>query len=109
MWTMADWSNAMVGEVGELVDATGALLAVVSHSGQLANIIKKLRRLECGSDPGPDDPPAYRLLEMVADEMGDVVAYLDLLATFLGIDLGAAVANKFNRVSEHQGFSERLP
>jgi NTP pyrophosphatase (non-canonical NTP hydrolase) len=90
-WTIADWSNALCGEAGEL-----------------ANVIKKLRRLEVGTDPGPDDPPFSRLREMVADELADVICYADLLATRMGIDLGAAVADKFNRVSERQNFPERL-
>jgi NTP pyrophosphatase (non-canonical NTP hydrolase) len=93
LWNGADWSNAMCGEAGEL-----------------ANVVKKLRRLECASHTnlvgGADRDD---LMEKLADEMGDVVAYLDLLATFYGIDLAEAVKDKFNRVSERQGFPERLP
>lgn len=40
--------------------------------------------------------------------MADVVCYLDLLATFYGVDLAEAVIRKFNRVSERQGFPDRL-
>lgn len=91
-WTGADWSNAVCGEAGEM-----------------ANVVKKLRRIETGTAPGPDDPPVDRLREMLADEIADTFTYLDLLATFYGIDLPAAVARKFNRVSERQGFPDRLP
>jgi NTP pyrophosphatase (non-canonical NTP hydrolase) len=90
-WTGADWSNAMCGEAGEA-----------------ANVVKKIRRVETGTDPGPDDPPYPRLMEMLADELADVVTYCDLLAAFYDIDLGAAVVDKFNRVSERQGFPDRL-
>lgn len=91
-WTGADWSNAMCGEAGET-----------------ANIVKKIRRVETGTAPGPDDPPMERLIEMLADEIADTVTYADLLATYYGIDLAEAVTRKFNRISERQGFPDRLP
>lgn len=90
-WSGADWSNAMCGEAGEL-----------------ANVVKKVRRHETGTAPGPDDPSLDKLMEMMAEEMADVVCYLDLLATFYGVDLAEAVVRKFNRVSERQGFPDRL-
>lgn len=90
-WTGADWSNATCGEAGEM-----------------ANVVKKLRRLETGTGPGVDDPPEDVLRSMLADEIADVFTYLDLLATFYGIDLPAAVVAKFNRVSVRQGFPDRL-
>lgn len=90
-WSGADWSNAMAGEAGEA-----------------CNIVKKLRRAEVGlaniADLKPD-----QLVGDLADELADVVAYLDLLATFYSIDLGRAVAEKFNRISEREGRPERLP
>ncbi len=92
VWTGADWSNAVCGEAGEM-----------------ANVVKKMRRVETGTAPGPDDPPYDELRRMLADELADVFTYLDLLATFYGVDLPAAVVNKFNRVSERHGFPDRLP
>lgn len=89
-WTGADWSNAMCGEAGEA-----------------ANVVKKLRRAELGH-PGAVDPDRGRLLDQLADEIGDVFAYLDLLAAHYGIDLAAAAARKFNRISEREGFPERM-
>jgi len=89
-WSAGDWALAMVGEAGEL-----------------ANQVKKLRRIECGV-PSTRDPSREELLSLIADEMGDVVSYLDLLAAYLGIDLASAVAGKFNSVSEREGFPERL-
>ncbi|NIR37277.1 MAG: hypothetical protein GWN07_15240 [Actinobacteria bacterium] len=90
-WTVADWSNALCGEAGEL-----------------ANVVKKLRRYECGLR-GPLDPSEDELRAMAGAEIADVYLYLDLLAVKLGVDLPAAVVAKFNRVSERQGFPERLP
>ena len=89
-WSGADWSNAMCGEAGEA-----------------ANVVKKLRRAECGLQ-GMADAAVPALREALGDELADTCIYLDLLAQFYGIDLGEAVARKFNRVSEREGFPERL-
>lgn len=91
MWTSADWSNAVCGEAGEM-----------------ANVVKKMRRVESGAPVGPDDPNYTELKRMLSDEIADVVIYADLLAAYYGIDLGMAISRKFNEVSERQGFPERL-
>lgn len=44
----------------------------------------------------------------LADELADVVLYADLLAQKAGIELAGAIRAKFNRVSEAQGFPERI-
>jgi len=89
-WTGADWSNAMGGE-----------------SGEAQNVVKKLRRHETHTSP-QGDPSMSELLVALARELADVVTYADLLAAYYGINLGSAVAEKFNLVSERQGFPERL-
>lgn len=97
-WSLADWSNAMCGEAGEA-----------------ANVVKKLRRLETGladqqlyaGDSG-HVMEREALLAKLADEIADVLLYLDLLAHAAGVDLAWATAAKFNRVSEAQGFPERI-
>lgn len=78
-WTPCDWMTAVAGEVGEA-----------------ANLIKKRRRGE--SIPTVD----------IAREIADAVIYLDLLARRLDIDLGAAVREKFNAVTERRGLTVRL-
>lgn len=107
-WTLADWSNAMCGEAGEA-----------------ANVVKKIRRTESvlwdkQKYPGdgasahaklaemPAEEAREALIENLANELADIICYADLLAHFAGIDLGEAVRAKFNRVSEAQGFPERL-
>lgn len=97
-WSPTDWGNAMAGEVGEA-----------------CNLIKKLRRL----GPTPETIPAVEsqagqacLAEFRKDigkELADVVTYADLLAERLGIDLGLAVAEKFNEVSRKKGSDIELP
>lgn len=107
-WSLADWSNAMCGEAGEA-----------------ANVVKKIRRTESvlwdkQKYPG-DGASAHAkladlsasaardaLVENLANELADIVCYADLLAHHAGIDLDAAVRDKFNRVSAAQDFPERL-
>lgn len=89
-WTAADWSNATCGEAGEM-----------------ANVIKKIRRHETGA-VNQGDPSMEDLKKMAAAEMADVVIYVDLLANYLGVDLADAIKAKFNKTSERYGFPERL-
>ena len=65
-----EWGGALAGEVGEL-----------------CNIIKHAQR--------DDRFEAWH--QYVADEIGDVLVYLDILADVLGIDLEQATTNKFNQ------------
>ncbi len=89
-WVGSDWSNAMQGEAGEA-----------------GNVVKKLRRIETGV-VGRNDDPKDVLLVKLAEEIADTFLYLDLLATYYGIDLPQAIVDKFNAVSEREGFAERL-
>lgn len=89
-WNCADWSNALCGEAGEL-----------------ANVVKKIRRHDTGA-VNEGDPSRDELVGMAAAELADVVIYADLLAHHFGIDLGNAIQLKFNRVSKKYGFPERL-
>ena len=86
-WTLADWSNAMVGEAGEC-----------------ANVIKKLRRAELGTK-GAKDPSPVELRSMAGEEIADTIIYADLLATKLGISTWVAVMKKFNAVSRREGYN----
>lgn len=103
-WSGADWSNAMGGEVGEVVEA---LLELVKHQGLAADTVKKLRRHESGyaDDKGRK---TEKLVSDLANELADVVCYASLLSEFYGIDLGEAIKKKFNEVSEKRGFPHRL-
>lgn len=90
-WSPTDWGCAMAGETGEA-----------------CNFIKKLRRLE-GADRYFDTPERRAELNVkIAKELADVVIYADLLAARLGIDLGEAVRQKFNEVSDEHNCSIKL-
>jgi NTP pyrophosphatase (non-canonical NTP hydrolase) len=87
-WSPTDWACAMAGEVGEA-----------------CNEVKKLRRLD-GADASEEKRD--ELVQKIGHELADTVIYADLLAERLGIDLGDAVREKFNIVSESRGSSIRL-
>jgi len=76
-WSDSDWLQAVVGEIGEY-----------------ANLRKKLQR---------GDMTAEEAKPLLADELADVVIYLDILAYRLGIDLGSSVMRKWNKTSEKVG------
>lgn len=78
-WSLADWSNALAGETGEL-----------------CNWIKKIRR---GDNID---------LAEVGKELADIVIYADLLADKLGLSLSDCITSKFNEVSERVHSSVKI-
>lgn len=79
-------------------DLASWLLCVTGELGELAETLNGKRR----------GVPVDLDLAAVAGELSDVVTYLDLLAARAGIDLGRAVAEKFDVVSERVGSPIRL-
>lgn len=146
-WSLEQWFAAMMGELGEVIDAdlklaaqwtrfipdgsaldelakeiadvvvyldilayqwrveltgnrdsntgtfVGALRAFVHAQGIYANRVKKMRRGEPGFSV--DD-----LREIVANDFGAMLGALESMARARGIDLGKAVEDKFNEVSD---------
>lgn len=66
------------------------MIAVLGELGELANVMKKVRR---------GDMTQAKAHQLIADELADVQTYLDILAMRLGVNLGKATIDKFNRVS----------
>jgi len=90
-WSGGDWANAMQGEAGEA-----------------GNVVKKLRRLETAKRGRPTEEDAAELVAKLGAELADTIIYADLLATYYGVDLPAAIIAKFNATSVEYGFPERL-
>lgn len=84
-WKLSAWSNATLGELGEL-----------------ANIIKKLERGDLADKKGQE------IIDLLAGELADVAIYLDILAYRCGVNLGDAVRAKFNEVSVRVGCEVKL-
>jgi len=78
-WTIADWGNGMAGECGEA-----------------CNLIKKIRR---GDDIN---------LEDVGKELADVIAYAELTAQVLNVNLATTFIDKYNEISRRFGHDLRL-
>ena len=78
-WSLTDWGCATAGEVGEL-----------------CNVLKKIHRGDFTVEEANEQ-------ELIADEVADVVIYLDMLCQKAGIDLETAIVNKFNKKSEQIG------
>jgi NTP pyrophosphatase (non-canonical NTP hydrolase) len=88
-WTLADWSNALAGEVGEA-----------------CNVVKKIRRPQLGTTGNKHDVEAYHA--QLESEIGDVLIYLDLLANAAGLDLTTCVRRAFNEKSADLNMPVRI-
>lgn len=86
-WTLPDWACAAAGEMGEV-----------------CNVVKKLHRGNYANQTIDEED----LRNQLAEELADVVIYLDLLAARAGIDLGENVVKKFNKTSLKVGSSIML-
>lgn len=97
-WSFGDWYAALAGELGEL---NAELL-------KMGDTIKKLNRLRDNIHSKNAGGDFEALQQKAKDEIGDVATYLDLLATRLGFDLEDCIRDKFNKISEREGFPDRL-
>jgi len=89
-WSVADRVVEFIGEFGEA-----------------ANVMKKLKRLECGM-PGTEAADYDKLRSQLCDELGDAQICLDLVANACGVNLGVATILKFNKTSDKVGFDHKL-
>lgn len=63
--------------------------ALAGETGEACNIIRKLAE----NRPNVD-------IEDLADELADIITYVDLVGAYYSIDLETALRNKFNKVSD---------
>lgn len=70
--------------------------------GEACNVIKKIERERLGIAGSRDT------VEHLAEELADVIICADLIAMAEGIDLGVAVARKFNATSAKVGLQTRM-
>lgn len=104
-WDAADRITELCGEQGELGEALIAFFLYTKftrHTGKMADISKKLKRIEggmVGGDPSQKDA----LMSAMKKEAGDAQITLDLFCMEMGIDLGQVTAEKFNETSKKHG------
>lgn len=92
-WVLSDWSNAAAGEMGEL-----------------ANFVKKIRRLDTGTSGRYNEQDRDALVAKAMLEVADVYLYLDLLLEQLSPNatMKQVIATKFNITSEEYDFPHRI-
>lgn len=98
----ANVARQLEWQKGESVDLSFRGNELAGETGEACNVIKKLERERLGyvgSRVTVDD---------LADELADIIICVDLVADKVGINLGKAVINKFNKTSEKYGLSTRL-
>lgn len=101
-WLLSAWSNAASGEFGEVAEALLDFMLftkIAQHLGKGADHIKKVER---------GDVTVEEKRQALADELADVITYVDILAYRAGINLDDAVTNKWNVVSERVDCGLRL-
>lgn len=86
----------------EHADLAFRTIEVAGEVGELAEAVKKYLRSVRGIKG------RTATLNDVADEMADAIISIDLLASNLSIDLGAAVVEKFNRTSKSHRMQTHL-
>jgi NTP pyrophosphatase (non-canonical NTP hydrolase) len=82
-WSEAEWAVALAGECGELCNFIKKRVRIVKSK---AAVIKQDSYEELGRE--------------ARKEIGDILAYLDLLAQAMGVRLEDCVVSKFNEVSD---------
>lgn len=83
------WENA-----GDKLDLSYLGNALAGECGEACNIIKKLERERLGLRGSR----AY--VQDLAEELADIIIYLDLIAAKININLSEAVVQKFNKTSD---------
>jgi NTP pyrophosphatase (non-canonical NTP hydrolase) len=78
-------------------DVAFRAIEVAGEAGEVSEAVKKFLRAERGIKG------STATKQDVADEMGDLLIALDLLASEMGIDLSDAVAKKFDATSKKYG------
>jgi NTP pyrophosphatase (non-canonical NTP hydrolase) len=76
--------------------------AIAGEVGEACNVIKKLEREQLGLRG------SRASVADLADELADVIIYIDILASRCNIDLDEAIKSKFNKTSEKYGLGTRI-
>lgn len=93
---MKEWPGS------DQIDPAFRTLEVAGEAGELAEAMKKYLRAQRGIGGSTAD------LQDIADEIGDVVIAVDLLASALGLDLAECVRQKFNKTSDKYGLKTKF-
>lgn len=83
--------------------------AIAGEVGELCNLIKKLERAKVGGlDAGTTVKVADISPQMLKEEFGGIIIYLDLLASLMNVSLEDAIIYAFNDKSIKYNLRQRL-
>lgn len=99
---MANVARQKVWDTDGKIDSSYRGNELAGEVGEACNDIKKLERERLGIRGSRSS------VEHLATELADIIICVDLIAAGYGIDLGAAVRDKFNATSEKVGLLTRL-
>lgn len=94
------------GKPSTIDDLAFRAMELGGETGEALNVCKKLVRTLNGWVGGVTLDEAK---PQIADELADVIICVDRVAEVLGIDLSAAIVEKFNKTSRKHGFIEIEP
>lgn len=98
-WSPAEWGNAIAGEVGEFCNIAKKILRWE----------KKMQQRAVSAEAAEDHQEEGEFLRAkAATELADVITYCVVTACAMNIDIDKAVRDKFNEISEREGFPERV-
>ena len=102
---LRELNTRRVALCGRALELAGAMSG---EPGEAADFAEKIGRLadRCNVNTGGADRSA--MVKHLGKELADIVIFADLLAASEGINLGQAVAEKFDEVSARVNFPERF-
>lgn len=84
--------------------------ALMGEGGELCNMVKKMERVAHGGiDGGSSYTAASLKKEDLAEEIGGIFIYLNILSGLLDIDMEEAIIETFNSKSKKYGFVQFYP
>jgi NTP pyrophosphatase (non-canonical NTP hydrolase) len=84
--------------------------ALMGEGGELCNMIKKMERVAHGGIDGGSSYTAATISKKdLAEEIGGIFIYLNILSGLLDIDMEEAIIETFNSKSEKYSFSQFYP
>jgi len=104
-WSPLEWAGAMCGEAGEAANKAKKLRRHYPQTNLLhpyAFLPVPNSEFRGSAGQGCTLREAQELAREVAEEVADTVIYGALLCSALGLDLGKAVREKFNKVSRER-------
>lgn len=106
-WTLSDWFMALGGEVGEAMNVAKKMRRVETKLAELRSYMKPHESAHIHQEAELIEQHKT-LRAQLADELADVMAYLDIVAWKANIPWPKAIIDKFNAVSDREGLDYHI-